>query len=74
MLSMTKSNYLHFFEIAYTKGMKQKIPIAVRPSEAEIEILKKAAELESIPALAAYVRRAAVLYTREHHPELFGPS
>ena len=49
----------------------QPTPIAVRPTDDEREILKRAAKLESITALAQYVRRAAMVYTREHHPDLF---
>lgn len=71
-MSMPKSNYLHLsgFRV-YTSGMKQSIPIPVRPSEEERKVLQEAAALEDIPGLATYVRRAALQYTREHHPELF---
>ena len=43
---------------------------SVRFSPEDRAIIEKAAKAEGLDT-SAYIRRCAVLYTREHHPELF---
>jgi len=56
-----------------TDTPKKNSPISIRFEDSEREAISMAAKLEGI-SMAAYVRRCAILYTREHHPELFQKS
>jgi uncharacterized protein (DUF1778 family) len=44
--------------------------ISIRFDPDDKEAIERAAKLEGLN-FSAYVRRAAVAYTREHHPETF---
>jgi hypothetical protein len=48
-------------------------PKAVRFDKDDMEIVMKAAKKEGL-AVSSYMRRVVMLYTREHHPELFEKS
>jgi predicted DNA binding CopG/RHH family protein len=45
-------------------------PISIRFEEEDLEAIRIAAKQEGLEP-AAYVRRCAVLYTREKHPETY---
>lgn len=48
-------------------------PRSVRFEKDMDKLMEEAAKLEGLE-VAAYIRRCAILYTREHHPELFSKS
>lgn len=53
----------------YSLGMKEP-PISVRFEDTDLPIVKAAASAEGLDT-ASYCRRCAILYTKEHHPDLY---
>jgi len=56
-----------------TKAEDKNKPMSVRFDLDDKAVLRQAAKLEGLEP-SPYVRRCTMVYTREHHPELFAKS